>query len=458
MGTVFIVAGNAMAQNSHVEVVKNLNYRQPATPVVLDNYLFSTFMGSGKKAYNLKGFEIAKAGGNIVDLKVNPAGNSYAVISTNGKQNNLKIFDSYKANEVLMDFGKSLNPVSMAYSADSRYLYVADGSAELKKIDSKSMKIADRWALPFVPVKMSASGNGYYIAGFSGNNLIVMNPESKNVRVSESFNSAVKDVDFSDDSSLLAVLLSNGDVEILNTRDFSVARPVFNRSGADAVDIHPDNKYVALSMNGDVIELVNIIDNSESATLSEPTGGVSYVRFLQDGRENVYLTYNALNAIKYKLIKGLVPNYSKLLREEVVARMENWSKMAPGESEAEYLARVNEDTRLTQARLFEEEIATRMADELVSRSTVSLGAYNPSNNTLSLEFDNMPPIYLTVPEGDVSDFMDVSNLEFRNPLYGVTGDDKFELVYAEVYNKATGKSYEFNNRERKSLDYLYASE
>lgn len=181
------------------------------------------------------------------------------------------------------------------------------------------------------------------------------------------------------------------------------------------------------------------------------------MRFLKDGKDNIYLTFNALNSIKYKLIQGLVPNYSKMLREEVVARMEEWSKMAPGETEEEYLARVNEDSRLMQARLFEEEIATRMADELVYKSAVTLGAYNPINNTLSLEFDNMPPIYLTVPENDVADFMDVSNLEFRNPLYGVNADDKFELIYAEVYNKSTGKSYEFNNRDRKSLDYIYAS-
>lgn len=455
---IFAPANGISAQNSHIEVVKNLTYKQPATPVVLDNYLFSTFMGSGKKAYNLKGFEIAKAGGNIIDLKVNPAGFSYAIISTEGKRNNLRIFDTYKANEELFDFGKLLNPVSMTYSADSRLLYVADAFSNIVKIDSKSMQISDRWALPFTPVRLTASSNGYFIAGIVGNNLIIINPENKSIRKSSTYAADIIDLDFSDDSSLLALLLSNGDVEILDTRDFNNIRPSFSRPGANAVNIHPDNKYVALSKNGNEIEFVNIIDNNETASLSEPSGKISYVRFLKDGRDNTYLTFNTLNAIKYKLIKGLVPNYSKMLREEVIGRMEEWSKMAPGETQEEYLARVNEDSRLMQARLFEEEIATRMADELVMKSAVTLGAYNPTNNTLSIEFDNMPPIYLTVPESDVAGFMDVSNLEFRNPLYGVTADDKFELVYAEVYNKSTGKSYEFNNRERKSLDYLYASD
>lgn len=454
----FLAPCNALhAQDTQIEVTKNLNYRQPVTPVILDNYLFSTFDAAGKKAYNLKGFEIAKVGGNIIDLKVNPAGASFAVVFSNGKQNSLKIFDTYKTNEVIFDFDKSINPASIAYSPDSRSLYVADFAPVLRKYDSKSLQLLDQWSIPFAPSEMTASGNGYFIAGYSGNNLIIINPDSKNIRFTKTFSSPVKDIDFSDDSSLLAVLLSNGDIEILSTRDFSQTAAPINRAGAAAVAIHPDNKYIAVARDSNRLELINIIDNLDGGALTEPTGNVNYVRFIKDGKDNVYLTYNALNSIKYKLIKGLVPHYSKMLREEVLARMEEWSKMALGETEEEYHKRVNDETRLAQARLFEEEIATRMAQDLVMRSEITLGAYNPTNSTLSIEFDKMPPIYLTVPEGEMPNFMDVTNLEFRNPIYGVTADDKFELVYAEVYNKLTGKSYEFNNRERKELDYIFAS-
>jgi len=456
--TVFIQGGEINAQNNHIEIVKNLNYKQPVTPVALDNYLFSTFFGAGKKVYNLKGFEIAKVDGRIIGLKVNPAGYSYAVIFTDGKQNRLKIFDTYKTNQMIFDFGKLVNPVSMAYSADSKVLYVIDVYSNINKFDSKSLQFVDKWTLPFILTDMEVSGNGYYIAGFSRNRLIIINPEDKSIRKSSTFNFDIKDIEFSEDGSLLAVLLSNGDIDILSSRDFNSIGSVINCAGANSIGIHPDNKYIAVSKNGNEIDLVNIIDNSENALLSESTGRISHVRFLKDGKDNIYLSFNAFNTIKYKQMRGLLPNYSKMLREEVIARMEEWSKMVPGETEEEYLARVNEDSRLVQSRLFEEEIATRMADELVSRSIVTLGSYNPSKNTLSIEFDNMPSIYLTVPESDVTEFMDVSNLEFRNTLYGVTADDKFELVYAEIYNKTTGKSYEFNNRERKSLDYLYASE
>lgn len=446
-----------MAQDSHIEISRQLNYKQPVTPLVVDNYLFSIYNAAGKKAYNLKGFEIAKVNGNVIDLKVNPAGQSYAVLFGDGKSNSLKIFNLYEADRLIYEFGKNINPVAIVYSPDSRSLYVADAYSNLIKFDSKSLQPTDRWSIPLIPTKMSASGNGYYIAAYSGNQLAVLNPESKSTRYQNSFGFRILDIVFSDDSSMLAVLLSNGDVKILNTKDFAEIATNIVRQGANAIAIHPDNKYIALAKNGNEIEVLNIVDRNESASIPEPTGKVSEVRFLKDGKGNIYLTFNATNAIKYKLIKGLMANYSKMLREEVVARMEEWSKMSPGETEEEYLARVNDDTRLVQARLFEEEIATRMADELVSKSVVTLGAYNPVDNTLSVEFDNMPPIYLTVPENEMGDFMDVTNLEFRNPLYGVTSQDKFELIYAEVYNKSTGKTYEFNNRERNSLDYIFTS-
>ena len=150
----------------------------------------------------------------------------------------------------------------------------------------------------------------------------------------------------------------------------------------------------------------------------------------------------------------LSPNFTKLLKEELDERMAEWMKQMPGETLDEYNIRVNDETRKKQMRLFEEEIATKMADNLLAMSEVSLGNYNPESNMLALDFNTMPSIYLNVPENELSSFSDASNLEFRNARYGLTSKDNFELVYADVYNKVTGKTYVFDNRERRSLDYL----
>ena len=126
----------------------------------------------------------------------------------------------------------------------------------------------------------------------------------------------------------------------------------------------------------------------------------------------------------------------------------------PGETLEEYNQRVNDETRMEQMKLFEQEIATRMAENLLERSEVTLGNYNPGNGMLAVNFNTMPTIYLNVPQEEVNDFMDTGNLEFRNAKYGLTKEDKFELVYADVYNKMSGKTYVFDNRDRRSLDYL----
>lgn len=444
------------AADNRIEVTKHLNYRQPVTPEVLDNYLFSTFHASGKKAYNLKGFEIAKTSGRIVSIKISPAGATYALITDDGPANTLRIYNTYKAGEPVGDMGRALNPTAIAYSADSRWLYAADRSGQMHRYDARTLALTDRWPLDGTVTEMKVSANDHHIAAIAGDRVIIINPEGKSIRATLPFPSQVADVCFSPDASLLGIALRGGEIHLLNTRDFTPARTPIDIPGASALTIHPDNKYVAVARGGDTVQVINITDG-ESASIAEPTGHTDYVRFLRDGKDNTYLTFNATGAVKYKLIGGLVPNYSKMLREEVIARMEEWSKMAPDETEAQYMARVNEETRLVQARLFEEEIATRMADDMILRSTVTLGAYNPNDNTLSIGFDNMPPIYLTVPEQEVADFMNPGNLEFRNPIYGITPDDRFELIYAEVYNRQTGKTYEFNNRERKSLDYLMAS-
>jgi hypothetical protein len=130
----------------------------------------------------------------------------------------------------------------------------------------------------------------------------------------------------------------------------------------------------------------------------------------------------------------------------------------PGETLEDYRLRVNDETRATQMRLYSEEIATRMAENLVTRSEVSLGSYNPTANMLTLDFNTMPTIYLTVPKEEVGDFMNPGDLEFSNVAYGLTAEDKFEMTYAEIYNKASQKSYTFDNRARESLDFLNADD
>lgn len=427
------VCATAYAQDS-ARVTKSLNYKLPATPTVLDNYLFTTYIGAGKKAYNLKGFEIAKTSAPITSIKVSPAGSSYALLTSDGKKSKLSVYDAWKPGHKLHEFKSDITPTAMAYSLDSRSIYVADAAGLIHQYEARKFKPMAQWEAPAGLTDMELSSNGYYIAAIHGNDVVVINPETHAVRTTINAAAPVLDIEFSPDASLLAVLDQSGKISVYNTRDFTpVETAPIVRQGATAVSIHPENKYLAIAIDGKKIELMCFVNDGPSIVIDEPSGKASYTHILQDGKKNNYVTFNAPNVVRYKQIVGLAPNRAKTMREEVMARMEEWAKMGLNETEEEYRARVNDETRLQQARLFEEEIATRMADDLVMQSEINLGGYDMASGTLTIEFDNMPPVFINVPEGEVADFMDTSNLEFRNAKYGLTPDDKFELVYAEVY-------------------------
>ncbi len=445
------------AQTLNVEVAKNLNYKQTVTPVHLDNYLFYTYYAADRTSYNLKGFRMGATKGKIKSLKANPAGFSYAVLSENKNGfTDVAVFDVYAVNNVLHKFTDITDATAIEYSFDSRHLFIAT-STGVFMYNTKTYKAERSLKMYDSPKIMVASPNGYYLALVSENKLSVIDIDNWNVRTQITFEGNINAVSFSDDSSTLGVLTDNGNLGFYDTADFSNRDNIGQLGNAKDFSFHPEGKYVAVATDGNKILFINTIDPLERHSIIEPAAGVGYVRFIEN-KDDIYLTYNSERSVRYKLLKGFTPNYTKHLRDELSLRMSEWSKMLEDESFDEYKLRVNEETRAEHAKLLEYEIATRMADNLVFDADVTLGGYNPESTMLTLNFDNMPSIYLNVPKEDIPDFMDSKNLEFRDAVYGISKNDKFELIYANVYNKQTGKSYEFNNLERASLDYIYTND
>lgn len=441
-----------------LDVKKNLNYRQKTTPVVMDNYLFSTYYGAGKKSYNLKGFEINGTAREIQDIRLNPAGYSYALFSGKGKNTKVEIFNLNEVGRKIKELDDVVDITAIAYSYDSRHIYVATASAVMNVYDTKSYQSVRNFSLPFAATELQTSSNGFFIAAASGSRVAVIDANSGDVRTNIELPNNVRNISFSEDALMFGVLTEGGILNVYDTRTFNVSCSVPNLGNALYFCFHPENKYVAVAKDGNTLLFVNLADTDEKQQLIDPDGKISRVSFVRDGKNNIYITYNSHNSIKYKHVLGFSPNYTQMLHDELQMRMEEWAKIQDGESLDDYKLRVNEETRQKQARLFEQEIATKMAENHVMSSVVSLGMYNTKDKSLTIEFDNMPPISLGVPEEDVVDFMDSGNLEFRDAVYGLSKNDKFELIYANVYNKATGKSYEFNNLERKSLEFLNIEE
>lgn len=438
---------------SHVEVTKTQIFRQEETPELMDNYQYTSYFSHGKQTYNLKGFALSSTA-KVIDMKVNPAGFSYAVLSGKATKTTLSIYDVVEANKVLYKFKNLTNATAICYSADSRILYVATLGSGITAYETKGYTQINHISVPGTISRMEASTNGYFIAATTNEQQVhIVNLQTNSVRLSIPAVGMPRCVRFSDDTSRLGILTAN-QLKIYNTIDFKEDITFNDLSVASSFDFHPEGKFVTIATDGKELGFYNMIDKTDKANLVEPTGNVSTVRYLKDAKNNSYLSYSAQSSIIYKMIKGLAPHYTQMMRDELNARMMEWCKRLPGESDAAFEERVNEETMAKQKQLFANEISTRLAGDMISGASLKLGNYNPANNMLTLDMGNMGPVYLKVPQAELATFNDPANLEFSDVQYGLTKDDRFEMIYAKVRNKATGKEYIFDNLERQSLDFL----
>jgi len=441
------------AQTTNNEERQKYVYPQKVSPTGIDNYLFSTYYYNGKKTYNLRNSVLSNSD-MISAMKINPAGSSFAIVQTKGKKSSVTVYDLWMANKVKHEFEEDMTPVSLCYAPDAKSLVISGDNKELLFFDTRQYALQSKMEIPFVAENIAISSNNYFIAASNGNTLDIWNLQTKELRKSIEADDKINCFTFSADNNLLAVLTADGKLNTYDTRTFFILQSYDAMGTAKYCYFHPEGKYIAIITGDNRISILNLMDETDREYIDNAEGGITDARFLKNGKGEIFLAYNTVNSITYELMSKLSPNYTKLMSDELSDRMNTWMKMMPGETLEEYNLRVNDETRTEQMKLFEQEIATRMADNLVEKSEVTLGNYNPTDNVLALEFNTMPTIYLDVPTEEVSDFMNPGDLEFRNAKYGLTKNDKFELIYADVYNKASGKTYKYDNLDRESFDYM----
>lgn len=132
-------------------------------------------------------------------------------------------------------------------------------------------------------------------------------------------------------------------------------------------------------------------------------------------------------------------------------RMKMWMKRIKGESKADYLARTTPEAIETQRLAYTKELSTDLA-KIHANTEIADMSYNQKTNMLGVAFAAMPTIFLdNVPESELNG-LDKKNLQFTNTEYNLNPGDKFEILYTEVLNPATGKKYTYiNTRDGKQV-------
>ncbi len=446
----------AFAQNTSTEGSETV-FKQTVAPAGIDNYLFATYYHNSENSYNLRSLVLGESRGEVLSMKVNPSGTSYATLSKKGEKTVVAIYDLWRSNKKLQEF-KVSDASAICYTPDAKQILIATAN-KLYAYDARLYTPVSEMEMPFAATKMVVSPNGYYLAATDGENITVWNLEGKNVRKKMMIGTTINDFAFSPNSSLFAVV-TDGLLSIYGTTDFIVQQNIEAMGDAKSCSFHPDNKYLSVVTGDKRITVLNVMDSDDRGYVDNALGGIDFARFVSDDEKNVYLVYDSNEGLVYRRMDGLAPNYTQLLSDELGVRMTEWEKQLPGESLSDYKTRVNEETRAAQKQKFEVEIATRMADNMadLSEVEVTMGSYSTGSEMLAVSLGTMTPIYLEVPMQEVSDFAETGNVEFRNVEYGLNKQDKFIVVYADVYNRKTGKTYVYDNRGQQSPDYLASEE
>lgn len=424
-------------------------------PKGIATYGSGIYTYSGDHAMTLSGKEMAKFGKLIKEMKLSPSGANFTLISFDKKKNLAAAFKLGGEEQKIREFkNKKLgNPTAGAYTPDARRFLLATDQG-LHILDARTFLPLDTMKLEFIPSVMTVSDNGYFLAISDGAKVMVYNLEQKTPRQKWDFGGAVSDIEFNDDSSEFAILTSDGTLTIYDTRNFLIKKTLDNLGQGIAFDYNFDGKYLAVLTSPTTIDIINLLDPDDRDMITVEKGGMDDMTFIPDSYKRTLLAYVVNGGIGAKRMLKLSPYYGRLIADGAQEMMDEWLKLMPGETMDDYVNRVTDQNRKEKMREFEDEIATRLAGDQISMSQISLGMYDRKQGLLGINLGNMPSIYLPVGEDDVVAFKNADDLEFRNVKYGITSNDKFEIIYAEVYNPADGKTYIYNNLDRTPLSFI----
>lgn len=419
-----------------------------------DNTNFAICYYNGNSVYNLRSVEFCRPG-KVISMKVSPNSLSFAVLYAKKSGRSVKLY-SYTDGRELYAFKLKSTPTAIAYSANAKYFMIATDDYDVLVYNLSTKEQIRKIRTTSVANNVALSNNGYFVAAIDGDILYIHNAETGRVRKVLEIGANINWVAFSPDNSKVAVLVETGKLYFYDTKTFNLTETYDGMGDARCCSFHPEGKYISVITASDKIKVINMKNPTDREEITSSYPGITQLGYcsLVDKSKPVILAYNNAKQLVFHELGNLVPDYEHLVADEVETMMDDWMKMMPGETLEDYQLRVNDETRAAQYAKFENEIATEMAGDKVGSADVSFGSYNQEQSMLEVNFDNMPSIYLEVPQEDVAEFSNPEKLSFDKSVYGVGKNDQFELLYTEVTNTETGKKYVFDNMAKQSLEYL----
>lgn len=403
----------------------------------------------------------------VYDFNINPTGASIAVVNKNAK--NIVIVSNREKNVILATIkgdkktdpfdekGRNGTPsvTAMTYSSDAREILAANDFGEIITYSTDGYWTASVIEAGKIYDHIAVSPNGYYIAAAHGSEMDIWDVDAADIKRIVRFAGKVNHVTFSPDSREIAVSCDTSGLQIVNALDHHRTEVTKGIQNVRQASFHPDGKYIAYA-KADSIIVYNLINHRRAFSagsirikgepLDIPMSDIMALNF-HSNNSTTTLSHNTGDKVVFWDMSSLPPLYRSKLSEEVDKLMSDWIRQMDGESLEEYRVRVTDDNAARQKAMLLDQAATAIATQVIALEDPFISEeYDMENHTIDIKFEQLDAIKLEVPEEEFQEVRE-GDLSYENPIYTLDDMDEFQLVYLEVVNRTTDKTYIFDERD-----------
>lgn len=403
----------------------------------------------------------------VYDFNINPTGASIAVVNKNAK--NIVIVSNREKNVILATIkgdkktdpfdekGRNGTPsvTAMTYSSDAREILAANDFGEIITYSTDGYWTASVIEAGKIYDHIAVSPNGYYIAAAHGSEMDIWDVDAADIKRIVRFAGKVNHVTFSPDSREIAVSCDTSGLQIVNAIDHHRTEVTKGIQNVRQASFHPDGKYIAYA-KADSIIVYNLINHRRAFSagsirikgepLDIPMSDIMALNF-HSNNSTTTLSHNTGDKVVFWDMSSLPPLYRSKLSEEVDKLMSDWIRQMDGESLEEYRVRVTDDNAARQKAMLLDQAATAIATQVIALEDPFISEeYDMENHTIDIKFEQLDAIKLEVPEEEFQEVRE-GDLSYENPIYTLDDMDEFQLVYLEVINRTTDKTYIFDERD-----------
>lgn len=390
-------------------------------------------------------------------MAVNPAGSSVAILS---KKGSVGFWSSIAKNRTVGKFKfdrKTRLPTAICYSPDALYFLVASSDCAIRVFCTHGISTKKKknegpksvFKIGGVAQQMVVSSNNYFVASVVDNRVEVTNFETgQNARMLE-VGASITGIAFSPDATQLAVA-TDSTLRIYSTRNWSIEQTYADLEHVAMPIYNYDGKYLSLVQKSTNVLIFNLKSQKVIEQLPQNAPIVATRFIYSPSIDAAYLVVALNDGFTFYNTSKLDPLYGKILDTRVNELMRDWSRMIEGESMEDYRIRMSDENRTKQHQLFAQNTATELAGDRVSMATPFVGEYDTSAGLLGIFLTGLGSIALPVP-AEEADELDSGKMKFSNAVYTLGADDQFTLVYVEVTNETTGKTYVYDNIVRTKM-------